>query len=439
MVRVMDSVHIIGIGGIGTSSLAQYFLSEGYVVTGSDAVRSEITDDLKKKGVRIFIGHKKTNLGHPALVIYSAAILPTNLERQAAVKRNIPTRSYAEALGELTKQYTTFAVSGSHGKSTTTALISLVLIKAGFDPTVIIGTKIREFSGNFRKGDSRYLVIESDEYNRSFHSYFPKVIILTNVDKEHLDTYKNYRGVIKGFVHYVKHLPSDGILIANWSDAGARAVAKESGARTVWYNKGKFARHNLSIPGRHNQENAEAVWQAAQTLGIKRGLVEGVLHLYKGAWRRLEKLKTKSFPPNADQPRAERLKANLYTDYAHHPTEIKATLQALRERHPDKKLLCVFQPHQIDRFNRLFSDFKNAFAQADKVVLLPVYVVRGRESVAGRTPKDLVRTARKKNLFYAETLKEALCILETDLKNVTLVFMSAGDLDSQVRKYFGTE
>lgn len=206
---MQKNVHFIGIGGIGVSSLAQYYLATGWKISGSDAVKSEITDDLKKKGIKIFIGQKAENIKSLDLVIYSAAIKPENPELLSAWDRSSQVLSYAEAVGELTKKYFTIAVSGSHGKSTTTALIGLILMQAGLDPTIIIGTKLRELEGppfregrsfsggnNFRLGQSKYLVLEADEYARSFHNYFPKIAVLTNIDKEHLDIYKNLNGVV---------------------------------------------------------------------------------------------------------------------------------------------------------------------------------------------------------------------------------------------------
>ncbi|PIU98484.1 UDP-N-acetylmuramate--L-alanine ligase, partial [Candidatus Wolfebacteria bacterium CG03_land_8_20_14_0_80_40_12] len=183
----MTSIHFVGIGGIGTSALARWFLKHNRQVSGSDAIASEITRQLKKEGVKIFIGHKAKNLSPKTeLVIYSAAIPADNPEIKKAKELRFPVRSYAEILGELTKRYKTIAVAGAHGKSTATCLSSLVLIKAGFDPTVIIGTKLKEFkNSNFRNGESEYLVVEADEHNNSFSNYFPSAAIITNIDREH--------------------------------------------------------------------------------------------------------------------------------------------------------------------------------------------------------------------------------------------------------------
>lgn len=414
-------VHFIGIGGIGVSALAKYFLRNGWEVSGSDAVSSDTTDELQKNGVKIFIGHRANQVTGAKLIVYSSAVPVSNPEILRAKKSRIQTISYAEAIGSLTKNFYTIAVAGSHGKSTTTALLSLILIRAGFDPVVIIGTKLKEFPDkNFRNG-KKYLVLEADEWNKSFHSYFPKVIVLTNIDKEHLDTYKTYRGVVNGFARFIGNLSPDGFLVANFQDKAIRAIAKKSPAQVVWYNRGKFAKHPLRVAGAHNQLNAEAAWQTAKKLGIKKSVADYVFKRFRGSWRRLEKLKE-----------------NIFTDYAHHPTEIKATLSALREKYPKKKIVCVFQPHQQDRLSRLFNDFAAAFDDADKIIFLPVYAVRGREKNGGKSSVDLMKAVSAKSktpVFYAEDFKEALSFLADEIKQKqAIVFMSAGDLDSNIRK-----
>jgi len=421
-------VHFIGAGGIGMSALAQYYLSEGWLVTGSDSSRSEITDDLKKRGVKIEIGHKRSNIQHPNLVIYSAAVPEDNPERLSAVKKKIETLSYAQALGELTKRYTTIAVSGSHGKSTTAAMLAIVLIRAGFDPTVIIGTKPKQIKGNFRKGKSEWLVIEADEYNRSFYNYHPDIAIITNIDKEHLDTYKTYKGVISGFSRFAKKVAPDGFIVANGNDKGVKEAVKGTKAKIKWYNKKPVPRRKLLVPGAHNQENAEAVSILARQLGITKKLTEKTLRDFKGAWRRLEKLR----------PRKNNINADLYTDYAHHPTEVKVTLEALSSHYPNKKIICVFQPHQNDRFNRLFDDFRKVFGGADLTMILPVYAVEGREGSAEKSSGDLVEAIAEQNTLYIQDVSEAFFSIEmfTDERPV-VVFMSAGDLDAQLRGHFG--
>ncbi len=457
-------VHCIGIGGIGVSALAKYYLSQGARVSGSDAARSEITDELRRRGVKIVIGHRRSNVPRRCdRVVYSAAVGADNPERIEAALRVIPQTSYAEAVGELTRKYFTIAISGSHGKSTTTALIALLLMRAGLDPTVIIGTKLRNFvpsanseSGeNFRMGKSNYFVVEADEWNRSFCEYAPNIAVITNIDQEHLDTYKTYNGVVAGFANYLRNVKAGGAIVANWGDTGIRKAVRIASAknglrmnvRVMWYNRTRFRRHPLRIPGAHNQLNAEAAWTAAKLLGVQKAVAHKVFRSYRGAWRRLEQLRVSH---------SRRLipDAFVYTDYAHHPTEIKATLQALREKHPKSEITAIFQPHQQDRLTRLFSEFRAAFGDADRVILVPIYVVKGRERAASstnneyrtnvrirrkiKTSEDLARAIR--GAQYASTLGAAMrCIAAdrsdgSDKPNQVIVFMSAGDLDEKIRK-----
>ncbi len=440
-------VYFIGIGGIGVSSLAQYYLATGWKVNGSDAVRSEITDDLKKRGVRILINPKKISFKNVNLVIHSAAIKPDHPEIIEAKKLGIKTQLYSEAVGELTKKYFTIAVSGSHGKSTTTALIGLILKEAGLDPTIIVGTKLKELGNtNFLLGKSQYLVLEADEYARSFHNYFPKIAVLTNIDKEHLDIYKNLNGVIKGFRAFFQNVCADGYIIANSQDANVKTALnfqfpisksqtnsklKISNPKVIFYKKGS---HRLLIPGIHNQFNAEAAWQAVKLIGVKKAIADKVFSSYQGAWRRMEKLQI----TNPKLQKSFKLHVSscvIYSDYAHHPTEIKATLQALKEKYPKKNLVCVFQPHQQDRLNKLFKDFTIAFNLADKTILYPLYKVKGRDTI-GKTSEELSKSIKQNNVFYAADFKKMRDLLVADFdSDSVIVFMSAGDLDNQIRKY----
>ena len=419
---MVKKIHFVGIGGIGVSALAQYYKARGWRVSGSDAAASPVTAMLKECGIKIFIGHKKSQMAGTSRVVYSAAISADNPELTAARRAGIPILSYAQAVGELTKKYYTLAVAGSHGKSTTTALLGLLLVKAGLDPTIIVGTKLRELGDrNFRLGHGKYLVLEADEFSRSFHQYYPHLAVVTNIDAEHLDTYQTLRGVIAGFKRYLRNVPQDGYIVANASDAAVRSAVKGIRGPKVIFFTDRFSSHRLSIPGVHNQLNAEAAWQAARVLGIKRELAEKVFSAYKGAWRRLEEL----------QPR-------VFSDYAHHPTEIRATLQALREQYPHRRIICVFQPHHQDRLTRLFHQFKKAFNGADATMLLPLYKVAGRELGGGKTSQDLCAAIGRTDVIYEENMRSVFRFAAAERKKGSVaVFMSAGDLDAKARKRFG--
>ncbi|TSA45477.1 UDP-N-acetylmuramate--L-alanine ligase, partial [bacterium] len=439
------SVHFIGIGGIGVSSLAYWFRSQSFgglrtakgrkwAVSGSDSAQGKITLDLRKDGFKVKIGHKKGLLGpKTGLVIYSNAVKAENPELREARRLGIPILSYPEAVGALTRHYKTFGVAGAHGKSTVTSLLSLVLIKAGWDPTVIVGTKLKEFGGrNFRLGKSDYLVLESDEWSGAFWNYSPFGTIITNIDREHLDFYKNFGNVKKSFLKYIGNIQTGGILVANRDDKKLFSlkreigkITKRNGVELVWYSVDKNPKlalrikKELSIPGKHNLENAMAVYVLARSLGIPEKKILSALKSYRGAWRRMEY-------------RGKFMGAKVYDDYGHHPTEIKATLEAFREKFPDSKLICVFQPHQAHRLKALFNDFTHAFKDADELILLPSYKVAGRDvqskkytsealskkikgAIYVKTPNNLQKTIKqilvKKLLVQGSKLQEQRAVL----------------------------
>jgi UDP-N-acetylmuramate--alanine ligase len=287
-------VHFVGIGGIGVSALAQYYLALGHKVSGSDLVSSEITNLLKKKGARIFTGkHRAENVPKNAdLIIYSPAVQKTNpeLDRVARLSRATRILSYPEVLGRLTKQHYTIAVSGTHGKSTTAAMIGIILVRAGFDPTVILGTKLKEFgNSNFQMGKSKYLVIEADEHFASFLNYWPRIIVLTNIEEDHLDYYKNYRNLLRAFQKYVNHLPQNGILIKNKSLDNTISTAVENVLLfSLKQKEAEKLRKILRVPGEHNIANALAAMTLARTLKIPDRISFSALADYQGCWRRFE-------------------------------------------------------------------------------------------------------------------------------------------------------
>lgn len=411
------------------SALARYYFSKEWKVSGSDLAESGVTEDLKREGIKINIGHTEEALpGDAEKVIYSVAVEKDNPELQKAEKLNIKTLTYAEGLAELTKENFTIAVSGSHGKGTTTAMLALIMIEAGLDPTVVIGTKLKEFGGsNFRSGESKYLLIEADEYDRSFLNYRPNIAIVTNVDAEHLDIFGDIDGVVGAFNQYLKNLGKDSAVIVNGNDENTEKIILGCEANIVYFEKGSW---DLSVPGEFNKFNAEAAWQAAKLLGVERGVAEVALKKYKGAWRRMEEM----------EPISGYEKAVFYADYGHHPTEIKVTTKAIKERYPDRKLLLIYQPHQVKRLEALFDEFISAFIDADELVLLPVYEVAGREGETGKTSADLAEAVRdrnskaglRQNVHHLQTFEEALKLIQEQV----VVFMGAGDIDKEVRKHF---
>jgi UDP-N-acetylmuramate--alanine ligase len=433
-------IHFIGIGGIGVSALAKYYLEKNHKVSGSDLVASEITNSLKKLGAKIFIGpHRAKNIVLPLdLVIYSPAIPKNNPELKRAKKLNIMCQSYPEALGELTKKYFTIAISGTHGKSTTTAMIGLLLVRAGLDPTVIVGTKLKEFGdSNCRVGKSQYLVIEADEHMASFLNYWPKIIVLTTIEADHLDYYKNLKNILKTFKEYVSHLPKNGILVANKDDKNIYTTFSTIVKNVVYYSlKGKKEQREvkklkkiLKIPGEHNILNALAALTVARLLKIPDKISFKALSEYKGAWRRFDIVKSEIDRYQGGRRR----KITIINDYAHHPTEIKVTLKAAREKFPKKKIWCVFQPHQYQRTYYLFKDFVKVLKNVpiDKLIITDIYDVAGRENKkikAKVSAKKLVKAINKPFVIYLENKK----VLNYLRKNLTsgdvVIIMGAGDI-----------
>jgi UDP-N-acetylmuramate--alanine ligase len=424
-------VHFIGVGGIGVSALAQYYLEKGHKVSGSDLVRSEIIELLEKKGVKIVKEVPKD----VDLVIYSPAV-PNPPEG----------KSYPQALGELTKKYFTIAVSGTHGKSTTCAMIALILIKAGLDPTVIVGTKLREFNGsNFRIGESDYLIIEADEWQASFLNYWPKIIVLTNIEREHLDYYKDLKHILKTYKEYIGHLPKDGILVLNRDDKNISKLLPRRSGKTQEYSliqpEADVLRKILKVPGEHNIYNALAALTVARALEIPDKISFKALSGYKGAWRRFEikelKIQKQPFGESASRP----AKLKIINDYAHHPTEIKNTLEAAREKFPNKKIWCIFQPHQYQRTFYLFDDFIRVFSEIlrrtqdklpiDRLIITDIYDVAGRERKKIKkkiNSRKLIKEIKKAQAIYLpkERIKN---YLRRNLKGgEVVIIMGAGDI-----------
>ena len=433
------NIHFIGIGGIGVSALAKYYLAKKWEVSGCDLVSSEITDQLKKMGAKVRIGPPKANCipKRTEKIIYSPAVPMTNIEiRNPCLKL-----SYPEALGELTKTHYTIAVSGTHGKSTTTAMIGLLLTKAGLDPTVIVGTKLKEFDdSNCRVGKSKYLVIEADEHFASFLNYWPKMIVLTTVEADHLDYWKNLQNLLRGFQKYISHVPQDGHLVANKDDQNIRKILgiKSSAFPTVVENVEFFSqtqkeaallRKILKIPGEHNVSNALAGLTVARVFGIPDKVSFRALGVYRGSWRRFEIFNLKKPKP-----------FTLVSDYGHHPTEVKVTVQAAREKWPKKKIWLVFQPHQYQRTHYLWKDFVRVLSKlpVQKLILTDIYDVAGREDKAIRTKvsseklaKSIQHTTYKIQyaVLYIPTLQQVEHYLQRNLRGGEVVMvMGAGDI-----------
>ncbi len=429
-------VHFIGIGGIGISSLARWYKTQNWSVSGSDAIKSSVTDDLKRDGIRVKIGHKKTNIPKDAqLVIHTVAIPTDNEELTEARNRGIRVITYPQALGEFTGMYKTIAISGCHGKSTTTAMMAKILIEAKLDPTVVVGTKVE--GSNFRAGKGKYLVIEADEYRGAFWNYLPYAAIINNIELDHLDFYKDIDTIKNSFSRFTENVSNNGFIVANGDDKDVDDVIKKvtNVKKIISFGKSDGViiskiKKVIKIPGHHNVLNALAAYKVARELKIKEDVILKAIGKFKGVWRRSEyKGKTKEG-------------WKVFDDYAHHPTAVKVTLDGFKEKYPKDYLVAVFQPHQMLRFTSLYEDFKICFDSANKALLFDVYNPTGRDEKKSKVNaktlvKDLNVIAKQnrqpQKTAYAtkEDFKKTInsVIKESGKKNGIIVIMGAGDIN----------
>lgn len=429
-------IYFIGIGGIGMSSLARFYKSQNWAVYGSDGFDTIITKDLKKDGFKVKIGQSSANI--PAgidLFVYTQAVQPQNEEFVFAKSTGREVLSYPQALGRLTSRFRTVAICGAHGKSTTTAMVGKILIDAKIDPTIILGTKVDYLDGsNFRLGQSKVLLIESDEYGAAFLNYFPEVAVILNIDKEHLDFYGNFAKVKSTFLKFAENIKSGGVLILNQDDKTVVSLTPrfEKIARRRKFKIIKFAlnkknspelKKNISLSGVHNLSNALGAIKVAEVLGVDFTESLKSLSKFNGVWRRM-------------QFRGKFAGTDVYDDYAHHPSEISASLLGLRQKYPQAKIICVFQPHQAKRVQSLFKEFIKSLSNVDFGVILPIYMVAGRdlEKVKYDSPllvKSLVKKHKNKKFIYLEdknNLAGELKKYVSENKNCVIVMMGAGSI-----------
>lgn len=404
----MKKAYFIGIGGVGVSALARKYLLEGWQVSGSDRSASHVTEELEKLGVKINYQQVAENIVPDLeLVIYTIAVTDTHPELARARELSLKLQSYPEALGELTKSHFTVAVSGTHGKTTTTAMIAKICVDAGLDPTVVVGSFLLDQQSNFVAGKSKLLIVEACEYRRSFLNLQPQIIVITNIDNDHLDYYKDLAEIKSAFNEFAAKLPADGKLITE----------KEYRKITTDFK--------LKIPGAHNVRNAQAALAVAEALGVAYLSAVRSLESFTGTWRRFE---YKGSLPNG---------AKVYDDYAHHPSEIRATLAGAREV-AQGKLWAVFQPHLHSRTKLLWADFVNSFADADQVILAPIYAARSAaagareqedEKVSSEQLARAVGERTGKPARYLATFADIAKVVKTEAgPNDLVLIMGAGDI-----------
>jgi len=367
--EMANKIHFIGIGGIGISGLARHYLHEGYAVSGSDLVVSENSQKLEAEGVEIIYTQSPENISSRSrleLVVYSDGVTKETAgwsELEAARAGGVETISYFEALGRIANEYYLIAVAGTHGKTTTTAMLADILEEASFDPTVIVGSLRSKTGSNYRAGKSKYFLVEADEYMRHFLYFTPDVLIINNVDLDHPDYFTDLADVQAAFSELVLKVPEEGFIIANIKDPHVMPVLKGAFATVVDYQAVLNIKRDLRVPGLHNRQNAAAAEAAAVVLGIEPSFIETALTNFTGTARRFEY-------------RGSVHGALVYDDYAHNPQKVTAAIKGAKEQYPTKKIIVVFQPHTFSRTKTLFVDFVDALSLADRVLLLPIYAAR---------------------------------------------------------------
>lgn len=430
-------IHMIGIGGISMSGIAEILLNWGFTVSGSNNVDSEILHTLKDAGIKIYIGHDAKNVEGADCVVYTAAVHDDNVELVHAIELGIPVIERSTFLGEITRCYqNTIAVSGTHGKTTTTSLVSLCFVEAGKNPSIQVGAIIPELHGNYRVGNSEDFIIEACEYVESFLKFSPKSEIILNIDNDHLDYYKNLENIKKAFVKYVQLLPEDGHLVINADDKNCLELIEYSKSPCIKYginNKnvdfaaknitfdddgfpefdvykyGKLFVHiKLSIPGKHNVLNSLACIALCDAYDISPAHMKRALAKFKGADRRFE------FKGLVNG-------ARVYDDYGHHPTEIVATAKALSNKKYNKSWV-VFQPHTYSRTYNLLHDFANALLDFDNIIVTDIYAAR-ENNTYDISSKDLVDEIVKlgKPAIYISSLEDCASYLKKNVKKNDIV------------------
>ncbi len=385
------------------SGIAEILKQSGFVVAGSDINSSPATEKLIQSGINVTIGHNPSAISNFDLVVYSAAVKQDDPEMQRAKELNIPTVERKIILGEITKAFrNTICVSGTHGKSTTTSMVAMCFLEAKLDPTIQVGATIPAIEGNYRVGKSDYFVLESCEYSESFLSFYPKAEIILNIDNDHLDYYKNIDNIRNAFVEFVKLLPDDGILVYNGDDKNCEHISKYTKAKSltfginsssnfvaknISYDKNGFPSfdvyHNntfyktikLSIPGKHNVYNALSCIALCNEFGIDKTVIKNALLKFTGAGRRFEYL-------------GEVNGAKVYDDYGHHPTEITAVANALKNKHYNHSWV-IFQPHTYSRTKSLLDDFAKCLTNFDNIIVTDIYAAREKDTL-GVSSKDIV-------------------------------------------------
>ena len=439
-------IHFIGIGGAGMSGIAEVLYHNGFEISGSDMQESAQTGYLQNLGVKVFIGHKAENAAEAEIIVYSSAVNADNPEMQQAKELGIPIIRRAEMLGELMRLKYTLAVAGTHGKSSTTSLAGSILEAAGEDPTVIVGGIVLGKGSGTTVGKGSYLVAESDEFDHSFLQMMPSSAIITNIDADHLDTYKDLDDIKNAFVEFANKVPFYGQIVLCIDDVGCQSILSrlikpvitygfspqamysvkncryfESGSEFSVYRKGELlGEFSIRLLGKHNVQNALAALALATEEAIPVEVSKKALAAFSGVKRRMEF-------------KGEVKGALVFDDYAHHPTEVAASLSALRNSFPDRRIIAVFQPHLYSRTKDHAEEFGTVFGNSDILLVCDIYGAREKpiEGVSGKLIFDYAHARGHKNAHFIGEKENALEFLANQIKDGDLIAtMGAGNITS---------
>ena len=428
MFTTVKKIHFVGIGGIGMSGIAEILLSQGFNVSGSDMNQSENTDYLIKLGAEVHIGHSEKNIEGAEVVVYSSAVKPNeNPETKLALEKNIPVIRRAEMLAELSRLNYCIGIAGTHGKTTTTSMISLILIEAEIDPTVLVGGRLQDFGGtNARLGKGKWIVVEADEYDRSFLQLTPTIAVVNNIEADHLDIYSDINDIYETFKDFANKVPFYGLVALCLDDLGCKEIYSSINKKIATYG---FSRHSMirgedaqyderrssckvykggeylgiieiGMPGKHNLTNALAATTVALQMGVEFTIIQKALKQFNGVFRRFENKGTYK-------------NCLVIDDYGHHPSEVKATLEAAQKGW-NKKVICIFQPHTYSRTQEMAEEFGMSFDNADKLIVTDVYPARELpiEGVTGELIANAARNYGHRNVEYVSDNDELKTVLD---------------------------
>ncbi len=454
MFKSVRKIHMVGIGGIGMSGIGEILLDQGFEVSGSDRQLSDITERLEKLGARIYKGHSAKNLDEADVVVYSSAVHMDNPELVAAAEKKIPVIRRAEMLAELMRMKYGIAIAGTHGKTTTTSMASLILMEGGLDPTVIVGGKLSSLGGtNARLGHGDYIVVEADEFDRSFLQLTPVIAAITTLEREHLDIYTDLEDIKRAFVEFANKVPFYGFVILCLDEPSIQEILPLIRKKVVTYglnaqsdlravnisfhesrstfsllHRGKnLGEITLNVPGLHNIKNSMAAIGIGLELGIDFQKIRKAVESFAGVYRRIE-------------IKAETEGVMVVDDYAHHPTEVQATLSALKSGWPQRRVVAVFQPHLYSRTRDFHDEFGRSFLNADVLVVTEVYPAR-EEPIQGVTGELIVNDARAFGHKEAHYVQDKQQLPEFLMKirrpGDIVVTLGAGDISRYGEEFIG--